>query len=98
MEVDDDRAAEAQRVRQQLELFEATVRAQREWPDILRIVADSSTVEEAEQRLVTELGFSELEAHYVGFVQFRLVVGEAKERYASDVDEMRQALGITDTD
>jgi hypothetical protein len=44
------------------------------------------------------VGFSKLEAHYVGFVQFRLVVGNAKERYASDVDEIRRALGITDTD
>lgn len=98
MEADNDRAAEVQRMRQQMELFEAIIRAQREWPEILRIVADAPTVEDAERRLVAEMGFSELEAHYVGFVQFRLLVGKAKAQYIRDVDELRRALGATEND
>lgn len=92
---DDDEMIKARR---DLEITEGRVRAQREWRAVAGIVATAATIDDAECRLVAEMGFSEAQSSAVLCMSFHDLAGDYKQRSEEDLQGLRAALGLTGTD
>lgn len=75
------------------EVSEGLVRAQREWWSVARVVVGSTSLDDAERRLASELGFSEAQSAAILCMPFRHLAGNHQKQFEEDLRQLRLALG-----